>query len=70
MIDHLSKDCPQGNMGGGARPRIQHDIIKGPLSFVPNLIFDAGNQITSNDPLPSWDPIPDPNQSSGGDALW
>jgi hypothetical protein len=67
----MSRECPQprqnNHTGGGQRT--ERDTLSG-MALLPCLLFtsDVGNRVTSNEPLPTWDPVAPVEEPFGGDG--
>jgi hypothetical protein len=64
----MSRECPQprqSNYGGGGQ-RTERDTLSGMTPNTPLFTSDIGNRVTSNEPLPTWEPVAPVEESFGG----
>jgi hypothetical protein len=55
MSDHMSRNCPNAGQKDSQHRRTERDTLSGTHFIGVELIL--GNGVTSNEPLPSWEPI-------------
>jgi hypothetical protein len=71
MSDHMSRECPQprqnGHGGQGQERRTERDTLSGDNNSLGRHLM-VGGRVTSNEPLPSWEPVAQADSFGGGES--